>query len=273
MTALNPPTRAGHYRLSHAVRSEVLKLTSLRSSLITLGVTLVFTFLIAILSATSSLHKSAVYYQDTGFDPTHQVLAGMIAAVLTGGVFGALLITGEYASGTIRTTLTALPRRPLLLVAKLGVTAVALIGVCELLSFAVFFVGEAILSGGGAPSATLASHDALRAVVFTGLGVPLMALMAFGFGLMFRSTAGAIASFVGVIFVLPLTVHNFWVHGVPYMPPNILGQSLNATLPNPNGGGPHALLPLPAGAGLAMLAVYALVPLVIGSVLFLKRDA
>ena len=271
MTTFNRRTRAGHYRLRHAVRSEVLKLASLRSSLITLGVTIVFTLLISILSATSSLHKPAIYYN--GFDPTHQVLTGMIAAVLTGGVFGALLITGEYASGTIRTTLTALPRRPLLLVAKLGVTAAALIGVCELLSFAVFFVGEAILSGGGAPSATLASHDALRAVVFTGLGVPLMALMAFGFGLMFRSTAGAIASFVGVIFVLPLTVHNFWVHGVPYMPPNILGQSLNATLPNPNGGGPHALLPLPAGAGLAMLAVYALVPLVIGSVLFLKRDA
>jgi ABC-2 type transport system permease protein len=267
MTTLDPTTRAGHYRLSHAVRSEVLKLTSLRSSLITLGVTLVFTFVISILSATGSLHKPAAYYH--GFDPTHQVLTGMIAAVLTGGVFGALLITGEYASGTIRTTLTALPRRPLLLTAKLGVSAAALIGVCELLTLAVFFIGEAILSGGGAPSAKLTSHDALRAVVFTGLGVPLMALMAFGFGLIFRSTAGAIAAFVGVIFVLPLTVRNFWENGLPYMPPNILGQSLNTTLPN--GGGPHA--PLSAGAGLAMLAVYALVPLVIGSVLFLKRDA
>jgi len=269
MTALNHPARAGRYRVSNAVRSEVLKLTSLRSSLIALAVTILFTGLISVLSATSSLHKGAAYYRDSGFDPTSQVLTGMIAAVLTGGVFGALLITGEYASGTIRTTLTALPRRPLLLLAKLGVTATALIGVCELLSFAVFLLGEAILSSGGAPSATLASHDALRAVVFTGLGVPLMALMAFGFGLIFRSTAGAIASFVGVIFVMPLTVRNFWDAAVPYMPPNILGQSLNST--RPTGGGPHA--PLPAGAGLAMLAGYALVPLVIGSVLFLKRDA
>ena len=63
MTTFNPPTRAGHYRLRHAVRSEVLKLTSLRSSLITLGVTIVFTLLISILSATSSLHKPAIYYQ------------------------------------------------------------------------------------------------------------------------------------------------------------------------------------------------------------------
>ena len=268
MSTFNPTLPAGRYRLSQAVRSELLKLTSLRSSLITLAVTLAFTLLIAILSATSSLHKPAPYYY--GFDPTHQVLTGMIAAVLTGGVFGALLITGEYASGTIRSTLTALPRRSLLLTAKLGVTAAALIGICELLSFAVFFVGEAILSGGRAPSDTLASHNALRAVVFTGLGVPLMALMAFGFGLIFRSTAGAIASFVGVMFVLPLTVHGFWDSAVPYMPPNILSQSLNATLPQ-RGAGPHA--PLPAGTGLAMLALYALVPLIIGSVLFLKRDA
>jgi ABC-2 type transport system permease protein len=269
MTTINPTTHAGHYRLSNAIRSEVLKLTSLRSSQITLGVTLVFTFLVSILSATSELHKGALYYQQTGFDPTHQVLTSMIAAVLTGGVFGALLITGEYASGTMRTTLTALPRRPLLLAAKLGVTAAALIGVCELLCFAVFLIGQAILAGGDAPSATLASHAALRAVAFTGLGVPLMALMAFGFGLIFRSTAGAIAGFAGVIFVVPLVVHNFWQGGVRFMPPNILNDSLNSTVAN--FGGPYA--PLSPVAGLAMLALYALVPLVIGSVLFLKRDA
>jgi ABC-2 type transport system permease protein len=144
-----------------------------------------------------------------------------------------------------------------------------LIGVCELLSFAVFFIGQAILSGGGAPSATLASPGALQAVVFTGLGVPLMALMAFGFGLIFRSTAGAIAAFAGVMFVMPLTVHNFWHGGVPYMPPNILGSSLDNTFVN--AGGPSG--PVSPGGGLALLALYALVPLVIGSVLFLKRDA
>ena len=49
-----------------------------------------------------------------GFDPTQNALTGLIVAGLTAGVFGALLITGEYSSGTIRTTLAATPSRPLL---------------------------------------------------------------------------------------------------------------------------------------------------------------
>ena len=52
-------------------------------------------------------------------------------------MFGALLITGEYSSGTIRTTLAATPRRPILLAAKIGVTAAATVVFCELLSFVV----------------------------------------------------------------------------------------------------------------------------------------
>ncbi len=70
-------------------------------------------------------------------------------------MFGALLITGEYSSGTIRTTLAATPRRPILLAAKIGVTAAVTVVFCELLSFVSFFLGQAILSGGGAPSASL----------------------------------------------------------------------------------------------------------------------
>ncbi len=131
----------------------------------------------------------------------------MITVALAGGVFGALLITGEYSSGTIRTTLAAAPKRPLLLATKVGVTAVLTVVFCVVLSFVSFFLGQAILSGGGAPSATLASPGAARAVVMTGLFIALMALMSFGFGLIFRSTAAAIAAFVGVIFVLPLVMH------------------------------------------------------------------
>jgi hypothetical protein len=68
-------------------------------------------------------------------------------------VFGALLVTGEYSTGTIRTSLGATPRRPILLAAKIGVTAAATVVFCELLSLVSFFLGQAILSGGGAPSA------------------------------------------------------------------------------------------------------------------------
>ena len=194
----------GHYRVKHVVKSEVVKILTLPSTAITLGLTVVAGLLVTGLVTNAALHHGPGFYN--GFDPTQQSLTGLIVAGLTGGVFGALLITGEYSSGTIRTTLAATPRRPLLLAAKIGVAAAATVVFCELLSFVAFFLGQAILSGGGAPSASLGSPGAFRAVFMTGLFIALMALMSFGFGLIFRSTAAAIAAFVGVVFVLPLVM-------------------------------------------------------------------
>ena len=131
-------------------KSEVVKILTLRSTAITLGLTVVASLLVTGLVTTPPCTTPGYY---VGFDPTQQSLTGMIVAALTGGVFGALLITGEYSSGTIRTTLAATPRRPLLLATKIGVTAAPTVVFCEVLSFASFFLGQAILSGGG-PSAT-----------------------------------------------------------------------------------------------------------------------
>ena len=80
----------------------------------------------------------------------------MITVALTGGVFGALLITSEYSSGTIRATLAATPDGPSCWRPRSVSTAVSPLVFCELLSFISFFLGQAVLSGGGAPSATLA---------------------------------------------------------------------------------------------------------------------
>jgi ABC-type transport system involved in multi-copper enzyme maturation permease subunit len=258
---------AGHYRVKHVVKSEVAKIVTLRSTAIMLGLTVVAALLISGLVANASLHHAAQWYQ--GFDPTQQALTGLIAAALTGGVFGALLITGEYSSGTMRTTLTANPVRPLLLAAKVGVTAVCTVVFCELLSFAAFFLGEGILSGGGAPSASLGSPGALRAVVMTGLFIALMALMSFGFGLVFRSTAGAIAAFVAVVFVVPLVIRGISEHAVRYTPTNILTNSLMSTVSQ--GNGPYG--PLSPAVGLLVVALYAAIALAAGAVLFVKRDA
>ena len=90
------------------VKSEVFKILTLRSTAITLGLTVVAGLLVTGLVANAALHHNfpAYYF---GFDPTQNSLTGLIVAGLTGGVFGALLITGEYSSGTIRTTLSPPP--------------------------------------------------------------------------------------------------------------------------------------------------------------------
>jgi ABC-type transport system involved in multi-copper enzyme maturation permease subunit len=287
-----PAAPPGHYRLKNVVRAEVVKILTLRSTAITLGITVVAVLLVTGLVSNAALGHSPPFY--IGFDPTQTSLTGMIIAGLSGGVFGALIITGEYSSGTIRTSLAATPRRPVLLTAKIGVTAVAVVAFCEILSFVSFFLGQAILSGQATPTATqlqqsgqgpigpdgrllavqfnthasLSSPGAFRAVWMTGLFIALLALMAFGLGLIFRSTAGALAGFVGVTFVLPLVIRGISEHLVRYMPTNILVNSVMSTQPN---GGPYA--PLSPPIGLLVMVLYAVVALGIGVVLFTRRDA
>jgi ABC-2 type transport system permease protein len=253
----------GHYRLKHVVKSEIVKILTLPSTAITFGVTVVAALLVTGLAA------NATNSRGFGFDPTQQALIGMIAAGLTAGVFGALLITSEYSSGTIRATLAATPKRPVVLAAKIAVSAAATVAFCELLSFVSFFLGQAILSGRGFPSANLGSPGAFRAVFMTGLFISLLALMAFGFGLISRSTAAAIASFAGVVFVLPLVMHAISKPAVRYLPTNILTNSITATV-NQGGG---IVRPLSPGIGLLLMAIYAAIALAAGAVLFVKRDA
>lgn len=257
---------AGHYRLKQVVRSEIIKVMTLRSTAITVALTVVAALLVTAL-VTANAHA---VFNDAGFDATQEALIGMLIAGLTAGVFGALLITAEYSSGTIRATLSATPRRPLLLAAKIGVTAVATVVFCELLSFASFLLGEAILSHRGLPSASLWSSGAFRAVFMTGLFISLLALLGFGFGLICRSTAAAIATFAGVVFVLPLVMHAISEPDVRYLPTMILTNSVMATVRQ---GGPGGVGPLSPGVGLLLMAVYAAIALGAGAALFVRRDA
>lgn len=257
---------AGRYRVTNVARSEIAKVLTLRSTAIIFGLTVVASLVVTGLVTHAALHHVPPF----GYDPTQSSLTGMITVALAGGVFGALLITGEYSSGTIRTTLAATPKRPLLLGTKMVVTATLTVVFCEVLSFLSFFLGQAILSGGGAPSANLGSPGALRAVVMTGLFIALLALMSFGLGLIFRSTAAAIAGFAGVVFVLPLVVHGISEPSLRYVPSNILTNSIMATVSQRPGGIDPPLAP---AVGLALMALYAAIALAVGAVLFVRRDA
>ena len=219
----------GHYRVKHVVKSEVLKILTLRSTAITVGLTVVAGLLVTGLVANASLHHSARLLQRLRPDPKladrpdrrrldrrrvrgvahHRRVLQRHHPRLVGGHSQA----AHPAGGQDR-------RR------RRGHRTVF----CELLSFASFFLGQAVLSGGGAPSASLGSPGALRAVVMTGVFIALMALMSFGFGLILRSTAGAIAAFVGVVFVLPLVMHGISEPDLRYVPTNILTNSIMATV-------------------------------------------
>lgn len=254
---------AGRYRMRDVMRAEALKLTTLRSTLWMLLISVVGGLLVTFLTTNAVLHHDPQWYQ--GFDPTQQALVGLLVPALVLGVFGALAVTNEYASGSIRMSLSATPRRPLLLGAKLLVAAMAVLACGEVLSFGCFWLGQAVLSGGGAPSAHFGQPGVLRAVVMSGACVALLSLLSFGLGLIFRSTAGALAGFAGVTFVLPLILRAMSEHDSHYAPAPILTNSIMSTISNPDRLSPTI--------GLLLMILYAAAALAAGAVLFVRRDA
>ncbi len=140
LTLEQPRTRAG---LRDAVRAEWRKLVSLRSTAWALLITLAGTVLVSYLSARGARHTHvpAGFYQ--GFDPTNTALAGLALGSLVMGILGVMSMTGEYGSGTIRSSLAAVPRRGVFFSAKVIVFGAAALVIGMAMSFLSFFVGQA----------------------------------------------------------------------------------------------------------------------------------
>lgn len=148
MTALQTTQKlpAGRHGLAHAARMEWIKLRSLRSTLWALVATVAGMLVIGIVTMANT-HAPSPDKADT-FDPVNNVLAGIALGQLIVGVLGVLVVTGEYSSGAIRSTLTAVPNRPLLLAAKAGVFGTVTLILGEVVAFATFFAGRLALSDG-----------------------------------------------------------------------------------------------------------------------------
>jgi ABC-2 type transport system permease protein len=266
MTTLMPqPMSQRSYGLRHAVQAEFTKLRTLRSTGWTLLATIIGTLLVTVL-ATSNIHRKAQAVLQQGFDPTNQSLTGLAIGSLTIGLLGILMITGEYGSGTIRSSLAAIPRRPLLLAAKVLVIAAVSLVVSEILAFGCFFTGRAILSG-NAPVVSLGDPGVLRALLMSGAYLALLGMFGLGLGVIIRHTAGAITTFVGVVFLLPVLLQPLNTHGNPgrFTPLQMLANSV-ATVVRQQG-------QVSPGRGLALMGLYCAVALGIGMLLLHRRDA
>jgi ABC-type transport system involved in multi-copper enzyme maturation permease subunit len=155
------------------------------------------------------------------FDPAIAPLQGVHLAQLAVGVLGVLLITGEYATGMIRSSLTVVPTRLPVLRAKLAVFT-AVVGVTALVScFVAFFVGEQILAG-QRRNTTMASTHSLHTIFGAAIYMLLVGVIGLGLGALLRNTAAAISTLAGLFFVVPI-IFNFlpssWSdHIAPYLP-------------------------------------------------------
>jgi ABC-2 type transport system permease protein len=262
----SPPT--GRLTQRHVLRSEWIKLYSLRSTRYALLATAALTVGLGLIASafTVSRWSTMSIVQKATFDPLKTSLLGVRFGVLAIGVLGVLLISGEYATGMIRSTMTAVPTRLPVLWAKLGVYGVVAVAITVPAALIAFFAGQAILSGQHIQIAF--SHAGVAAAVFGSAGyLTLVGLFAMGLGAILRNTAAGIATFAGVMFVVPplITILPSSIADsiTPYLPSNA-GEAMMEI-------GHHANMLSPAG-GLAVLAAYVVAAVATGAFLINRRD-
>jgi ABC-2 type transport system permease protein len=265
--ALGLPRSAGRVTFAGALRSEFTKIRSVRSTYWTLLAMFVVVVGFGALASTGAAHGPHGPF----FDPTRQSLAGLYIGQLVIGVLGVLVISSEYSTGMISTTLTTNPHRGVMIAAKGVVFTLVALVTSLVTSFAAFFVGQALMSSDHI-STTIGSPNVLRAVIGGALFLTACGVLAFGLGLLIRHTAGAIGAMAGLLFVVTILV-NFlpqsWQNHIDKWVPALAGGQLWMARSQPPGNTPM----FGPWTSFAILCGYAAIAVTAGVILFFKRDA
>jgi ABC-2 type transport system permease protein len=244
------------YRFANAAHMEWIKLRTLRSTWATLGITLLSAVAVAVAVGLNTRNASG--------DLTNNSLAGIAIGLLTMGVLGVLVMTGEYTSGSILSTFATIPNRPLLLAAKAAIFALAALVVGELAAFTSFFAGGIALPA-DVSAPTLSQPGVLQAVTLSGAGFCLIGLLGLGLGAVVRHTGAAVGLLVGGVYVLAQILGAAAPATMAYIPISIVANSLSTTRPLAG--------MLSPWAGLSILCLYAAGALGAGGWLLARRDA
>jgi ABC-2 type transport system permease protein len=248
------------------LRSEWTKLRSVRSTYWTMFFAVAVTIGVAVIVCVKWA-QDIRHSPGTTIDATTISLNGIFLAQVAVGTLGVMVISSEYGTGMIRATFGAVPQRRAVLAAKGLVFGVVTLVLGEVLSFAAFGIGQAILSGAHA-GVSLGQPDVLRAVVGGGLYLAAVGLLGFGIGALVRHTAGALSAFFGILFALTALTDllpTSWRNDViPYMPANAGTQIFAVQRVH------DALAPW---TGLGVLCLYAGAAITAAAVLVTRRDA
>ena len=265
-----PPTPPTLAKCAGALlASEWIKIRSVRSTywamLISIVAVIVLDVLIARHFVTSwdTLPAS----EKASFDPLDVVFNGFGFAQLAITSLGVLVISSEYSSGLIRTTFSAAPRRRAVLMAKAAVFGTVALVIGEVLSFGCFWLGQAILSGKHL-GISISDPGALRAVLAAGCYLFVAGIIGLGLGALLRSTAGAVASAIGLLFLLPQVVGALpspWRFDIgKFLPGNLISQLTSSD--------PSSKLLTPGWCWVVLIA-YPVVFLAAGAYVITRRDA
>ncbi len=252
-----------------AARAEWTKMRSVRSTMWTLLVAIALAVGFGALVSVSQMNSWDTLDPTVRarFDPTAFSLSGLFLAQIAIGVLGVLLIGSEYANGQIRATLAATPQRLTALAAKATTFVAVVLAVGLVSSFSAFVICQATFAAKGV-GASLSDPGVLRAVVGGGLYLAAVGLLGLGLGTILRRTAGAISALVGLLVVIPLVASFF---------PMSVNESVGKFFPARAGMAVFSVVPdstsLSPWAGFAVLSAYAVLALLVGGFLLVRRDA
>ena len=264
------PARRGGF--GHLVLAELTKIRSVRSTVWSFAlfviITIGFTVLITALTVAGWAKADAATRAQIAGDPVGSILGiGLGFGQLTICVLGVLVLSSEYSTGMIRASLLAVPRRWPMLVAKIVAFTVVVLVIAEIVCFASFFIGSAILNS--KVPVSLSDPGVLRAVTGAGLYLSVLGLFAMAVAGLIRHTAGAITTVIGFTLVLaPLAS----------LIPDPAGKYISAYLPTNAGQlivqthqqSGDVLTPL---QGFGVFGLWVVVLLVLAGVLLQRRDA
>ncbi|HEV2639502.1 MAG TPA: hypothetical protein VGX23_30470 [Actinocrinis sp.] len=252
-----------------AQRAEWTKLRTVRSTIWALIFTVISTVGLGILLTALEVsrwdHRTVT--EATGFDPLLYSFAGINLAQLSIGVLGVLVMTSEYATGTITLTLGATPQRRLLLAAKVTTFSFVVAVVSLVSCTSAFFICQALLAPKHA-GVSITDPGAARAVLGATAHLVLIAAIAIGAGAALRRTAGAVAVLFAVLLIVPGLVTLLpspWNDEITRYLPSSAGVAMSAVIRFPN-------LLTPAG-GLLVLCGYMAAALLLAAFCLVRRDA
>ncbi len=212
-----------------------------------------------------------------GEDSTKLSLTGVLLGQAAVAVLAVLVMSGEYSSGMIRITLTAVPRRVTALAAKAVVLTGAVLTAGAVSVLGSVLAGRFILPGNGFTKAngvlplSLGDGPTLRAAAGSVLYLGLIALFSLGLATALRDSGASIAVMLGLLYIVPLltdlgTLDSRWERRLQQWGPMTAGLAIQATKNLRN-------LPIGPWPGLGVLAAWAAGALLLGGLLLRLRDA
>ncbi|MBB5935783.1 ABC transporter permease [Streptomyces zagrosensis] len=252
---------------TQVLRSEWTKIRSVRSTVWTMALALVVTVALSMLiSAVSKNEFDDMSRQDKlEFDPTQISFAGIGLGQLALIVFGVLVVSNEYSTGMIRTSLAAVPQRFTFLFSKIAVATLLAFVVGLVISFLSFFAGQAML---GDHKAALGDSGVMRALLGSAIYMTLITVFAMGVTAMLRSPMLSLGILMPFFFLISNILGNVSAtEKVGQYLPDQAGSRIMQVVET----GDDA--PYGPWGGIFIMALWVLAALVGGYISLKKRDA